>query len=117
MRLNLSLISLFFFLFSFVFVADGNTTFPPKDGIYQGDPQDLAFMLSPNPVRRGCVLQVNQVVDLVILDLRGQEIQRFPGFSGGSLDLKDLEEGIYFLQLITPNIVRTQRLVKVEERN
>jgi hypothetical protein len=53
----------------------------------------------------------------VILDLRGQEIQRILGFSGGSLDLKDLEEGIYFLQLITPNVVRTQRLVKVEERN
>lgn len=117
MRLHLSLISLFFLLLSFIFVADGNTSTPRKNGQQLADPEDLTFMLSPNPVRRGCVLQVNQVVDLVILDLRGQEIQRFPGFSGGSLDLKDLEEGIYFLQLITPNVVRTQRLVKVEERN
>jgi hypothetical protein len=117
MRLYLSLISLFLLLFTFVFDADGNTTVPTKGHINQGDPEDLSFMLSPNPVRRGCVLQVNQTVDLVILDLRGQEIQRIPGFSGGSLDLKDLEEGIYFLQLITPNVVRTQRLVKVEERN
>ncbi len=117
MRVHSLLTGLSFTFFTLVFVADVNSSAFAQHFPRTTEVSDLSFMLSPNPVRRSCVLQVNQVVDLVILDLRGQEVERFSAFSGGSLDLTDLEEGIYFLQLITPDVVRTQRLVKVEERN
>lgn len=108
------LISFIFLLMPFSFRAEGK---PDARNYSLGAEQEpLSFMLSPNPVHRDCVLEVNQPVDLLILDIRGKEVFRLNGFQGGDLELAHLEEGIYFLQLITPTLVRTQRLIKVSDK-
>jgi hypothetical protein len=109
------LISILFLLMPFSFRAEGNMERSNHSTWAEHEP--LSFMLSPNPVHRDCVLEVNQPVDLLILDIRGKEVFRLNDFRGGDLELAQLEEGIYFLQLITPTLVRTQRLIKVSDKN
>lgn len=69
-------------------------------------------MFSPNPVKNKCFLEVNQTVDLVVLDLRGEVVLRKKMFTSGEIDMSLVAEGIYFLQLSTAEQVKTQRLVK-----
>lgn len=109
------LISILFLLIPFSFRAEGKLE--SSDHSPWAEHEPLAFMLSPNPVHRNCVLEVNQPVDLLILDIRGKELFRLNHFTGGDLELGHLEEGIYFLQLITPTLVRTQRLIKVSDKS
>ena len=108
------LISVLFLFMPFSFLADVNG--PKSENMPWAEHEPLSFMLSPNPVHRDCVLDVNQEVDLLILDIRGKEVFRLSNFKGGDLELGHLEEGIYFLQLITPAHVRTQRLIKVSDK-
>ena len=78
----------------------------------QDDGGTLNFMFSPNPVKDVCYLEVNQPVHLVVLDLRGEVVLEKKLFTSGDLDMRLIEEGIYFLQLSTPDQVKTQRLIK-----
>ncbi|MGB0422932.1 MAG: T9SS type A sorting domain-containing protein [Flavobacteriales bacterium] len=78
----------------------------------QDDGTTLNFMFSPHPVKDICYLEVNQPVRLVVLDLRGEVVLEKKLFTSGDLDMRLIEEGIYFLQLSTQDQVKTQRLIK-----
>lgn len=109
------LISIMFLLMPFSFRAEEQSL--EHSPLLFLDHEPLSFMLSPNPVHRDCVLEVNQEVDLVILDIRGKVVFRLNKFTSGDLELGHLDDGIYFLQLMTPSLVRTQRLIKVSNKN
>ncbi|NQX90546.1 MAG: T9SS type A sorting domain-containing protein [Flavobacteriales bacterium] len=76
------------------------------------DSEPLEFMFSPNPVRTDCYVEVNQPVTLMLLDLRGEVVLKKDQFTKGDLDLRNLSEGVYFLQFVGKSGIRTQRLVR-----
>ena len=78
----------------------------------QKNNEGLNFMFSPNPVKDKCFLKVNQTVDFVVLDLRGEVVLQKKMFTSGVIDMSLVKEGIYFLQLSTAEQVKTQRLIK-----
>ena len=82
-------------------------------GIHTYDDQ-FSITVTPNPVSE--ILTINgikevEIKQLTITNLLGQKMQAFPEFSN-EVNVGELNEGIYFLNLYTDNTIITRRFVK-----
>jgi len=70
--------------------------------------------LYPNPVQNQLFIESEkgQVLEMNILDISGKEIRSITNNNVNSIDVSDLNQGVYILKVTTENGVSTNRFIK-----
>ncbi len=72
----------------------------------------LEIKLYPNPTLGETVLEMEGVFTYMLYDLNGKTILTGNGFNKETLELSNLENGVYFIQISADNVNQTVKLVK-----
>src|SRR5699024_11044275 len=79
--------------------------------------EDFVFQdvnVYPNPVKNRLYIDCSQEINRIILfTLQGKQIKSIQDFIGKSIDVSDLNPGIYFLEVISNNQSQIQKIIKL----
>ncbi|MFT5820483.1 MAG: hypothetical protein ACI8ZM_001725 [Crocinitomix sp.] len=72
----------------------------------------LAIKLYPNPTQGETVLEMEGDFTYVLYDMNGKTIVQGSGFNKETLELSELENGIYFIQVAAKDLTQTIKVIK-----
>ncbi len=76
------------------------------------DKETIDIALTPSPVRDELFLSVTEGISVEIFSLSGVRVKSTSNIVGGSLDLSDLQSGIYMVRIHSQNEIITKKIVK-----
>lgn len=100
---------------AFVFMLDNIKVGKPGETGSEARNGQIAFALYPNPARDRIYFQCNETVSTIeIYSMSGVEVysEKPCGKSQGAISLDSFPDGLYILQIRTPNGIGTQKFVK-----
>jgi Secretion system C-terminal sorting domain len=76
------------------------------------NPQSQTFSISPNPTNSTLNIQTQQKINTInIIDLIGRKTS-ITNFENNKIDVSNLQNGVYFLEIATENGLQTQKFIK-----
>ena len=83
-------------------------------GVGVNEVADVQFNIYPNPVQNKLFIEIAElsVIEMTILDLSGKVIKTITNNNAQSIDVSNLNQGVYILKIHTENGVSTNRFIK-----
>ena len=107
-----------------IYVAGGVTSYNGKDikrlvristkkisGVGILENKNSVISVYPNPTSNFVYLSSNQASRIIVLDVNGKEVLNF-NTNSSQIDLSSLTQGIYFLQVLNNEEIKTAKIIK-----